>query len=97
MENKIDITQNTTDLIKKLTKETPNDMELGNKVRELMSNNPKQSTNLKSEENNIFGKIKGGRYRELIDGYQGKKGVEFSQWYEELTNEEKVFLSDLFD
>ncbi len=47
--------------LKKTVKETPNDMELGNKVRELMSNNPKQSTNLKSEENNIFGKIKGGR------------------------------------
>ena len=38
--------------LKKTVKETPNDMELGNKVRELMSNNPKQSTNLKSEDIN---------------------------------------------
>ena len=91
--DRYDITQ----LIKRLVKETPNDMELGKKVRDLIFDKPTPLTDLKSEETNIFGKVKGGKYRELIDGYQGKKGVEFTKWYEELTKEEKVFLSDMFD
>ena len=46
---------------------------------------------------NIFGKISGDRYKGLIEGYQTKKGKEFSKWYDNLQNEEKIFLSSMFD
>tara|TARA_Y100001938_G_C7970704_1_gene369192 strand:- start:276 stop:614 length:339 start_codon:yes stop_codon:yes gene_type:complete len=92
------------DSVKKLVTETPNDAELGEKVRMLFINEPKKSivntlkNNLpKHEDNNIFGKISGAKYKELITGYQEKNGTEFTDWYDNLTKEEKIFLSDLFD
>ena len=80
--------------IKQLVVDNHNDMILGGKVRDLLRNHLPTNTD---EPNNIFGKIPGDKYRELIDGHQQKKGVEFTEWYEKLNNEEKVFLSDLFD
>jgi len=50
-----------------------------------------------SEETNIFGKISGDQYKGLIEGYQTKKGGEFTKWYDNLQNEEKIFLSSMFD
>jgi hypothetical protein len=92
----------TLDTVKELVTQTPNDAELGEKVRILFFNEPKKSivnkNNLpKHEDNNIFGKISGDKYKELIMGYQEKNGTEFTTWYDNLTKEEKIFLSDLFD
>ena len=78
--------------IKKLVKETPNDMQLGEKIRDLFSSKSKLV-----EDNNIFGKIPGEKYKELIEGYKTKKGEDFTSWYESLTNTEKIWLSSLFD
>jgi hypothetical protein len=80
------------DDIKKLVKETPNDMDLGEKIRDLFS-----PENTLVEDNNIFGKIPGEKYKELIEGYQTKKGKDFTPWYESLTNVEKIWLSSMFD
>jgi hypothetical protein len=94
------------DSIRDLVMETPNDSELGEKVRMIFTtpivDQPKKSiidkSNLpKNEDNNIFGKISGAKYKELITGYQEKSGVEFTDWYDKLNKEEKIFLSDLFD
>ena len=49
------------------------------------------------EESNIFGKISSPKYKELIEGYQTKKGEEFVEWYDNLLHEEKIFLSSMFD
>jgi len=46
---------------------------------------------------NIFGKIPGGNYKDLIENYQTKKGEDFNIWYEGLTNEEKIFITSMFD
>ena len=82
----------TIETIKQLVLDNHNDMILGEKVRELL-HHPSNT----SEPNNIFGKITGDKYKELITGHQQKKGKEYTEWYEKLSNEEKVFLSDLFD
>jgi len=50
-----------------------------------------------SEKDNIFGKVSGSQYKELIEGYQNKSGEEFNVWYESLSNEERVFISSMFD
>jgi hypothetical protein len=50
-----------------------------------------------SDDVNIFGKISGPQYKELIEGYQSKSGEEFNEWYKSLPNEERVFLSSMFD
>ena len=78
--------------IKKLVESTPDDIRLGEKVRELF-----HKYNESIEDNNIFGKIPGDKYKELIEGYQNLKGKDFAPWYEKLSNEEKVWLSSLFD
>ena len=80
--------------IKSLVSVTPNDMELGEKIRKLFFINPPVDPN---RETNIFGKISGGNYKDLIEGYQTKKGEEFNIWYEGLTNEEKIFITSMFD
>ncbi len=49
------------------------------------------------EDMNIFGKIPGGNYKDLIENYQTKKGEDFNIWYEGLTNEEKIFITSMFD
>ena len=50
-----------------------------------------------SDDVNIFGKISSPQYKELIEGYQNKTGKEFNEWYKLLPNEERVFLSSMFD
>ena len=50
-----------------------------------------------SEKDNIFGKVSGSQYKELIEGYQNKSGEEFNVWYKSLSNEERVFISSMFD
>ena len=50
-----------------------------------------------SEDTNIFGKISGPQYKEFIEGYQNKSGEEFDEWYKSLPNEERDFLSSMFD
>ena len=50
-----------------------------------------------SEDVNIFGKVSGSQYKELIEGYQNKSGEEFDEWYKSLPNEERAFLSSMFD
>jgi len=84
----------TIEQIKQLTIENRHDNVLGKKVRDLFWNDTKVN---KPEESNIFGKISGDKYKELIEGYQSKKGGDFVKWYDNLPNEEKIFLSDLFD
>ena len=93
-DNWLNMGRTNIETIKQLVLNNPNDTVLGEKVRSLLHQSTLPETN---EPNNIFGKIPGDRYRELIDGHQHKKGVEFTEWYGKLTNEEKVFLSDLFD
>jgi hypothetical protein len=80
--------------IKSLVNTIPNDMELGEKVRTLFVTNPKRNT---KEDTNIFGKISGDSYKYLIENYQTKKGEEFNSWYNGLTNEEKIFITSMFD
>ena len=80
--------------IKSLVNTIPNDMELGEKVRTLFVTNPKRNT---KEDTNIFGKISGDNYKYLIENYQTKKGEEFNSWYNGLTNEEKIFITSMFD
>ena len=80
--------------IKSLVRVTPNDMELGEKVRKLFFIDTSTGPN---QETNIFGKIPGGSYKDLIENYQNKKGEEFNSWYKGLTNEEKVFITSMFD
>jgi hypothetical protein len=80
--------------IKSLVDTTPNDMELGKKVRQLFFTNQKRDS---KEDMNIFGKIPGNSYKDLIESYQTKKGEEFNSWYEGLTNEEKIFITSMFD
>jgi len=80
--------------IKSLVSVTPNDSELGEKIRKLFFINPQVDPN---RETNIFGKISGGSYKDLIEGYQTKKGEEFNSWYDGLTNEEKIFITSMFD
>ena len=80
--------------IKSLISVTPNDMELGEKVRKLFF--IKESTDT-PKDTNIFGKISGSNYKDLIENYQNKKGVEFTTWYGGLTNEEKIFITSMFD
>ena len=80
--------------IKSLVDTTPNDMELGKKVRQLFFTNQKRDS---KEDMNIFGKIPGGNYKDLIENYQTKKGEDFNIWYEGLTNEEKIFITSMFD
>jgi len=50
-----------------------------------------------SDDVNIFGKVSGSQYKELIEGYQNKSGEEFNEWYKSLSNEERVFISSMFD
>tara|TARA_R110000765_G_scaffold63178_1_gene122817 strand:+ start:288 stop:641 length:354 start_codon:yes stop_codon:yes gene_type:complete len=80
--------------IKSLVSTTPNDMELGEKIRKLFF---VTSSIGSSEDDNIFGKISSSNYKDLIEGYQSKKGKEFNGWYEKLTNEEKIFITSMFD
>ncbi len=80
--------------IKSLVDTIPNDMELGEKVRMLFFTNPKRNT---KEDTNIFGKISGDSYKDLIESYRNKKGEEFNSWYNGLTNEEKIFITSMFD
>ena len=80
--------------IKSLVDTIPNDMELGEKVRMLFFTNPKRNV---KEDTNIFGKISGDNYKYLIENYQTKKGEEFNSWYNGLTNEEKIFITSMFD
>lgn len=86
--------------LKALSLATPNDMEFGGKIREMLwyeNVELEQANTNVGKEGGIFGKIKTSQYKDLIEGYQNKKGVEFSEWYGKLTNEEKVFLSNMFD
>tara|TARA_R110000823_G_scaffold68987_2_gene159850 strand:- start:1169 stop:1426 length:258 start_codon:yes stop_codon:yes gene_type:complete len=78
--------------IKKLVESTPNDAVLGEKVRNLFSKDEEFV-----EDNNIFGKITGEKYKELIEGYQNIKGKDFAPWYAKLSKEEKIWLSSMFD
>jgi len=80
--------------IKSLVSVTPNDMELGKKVRKLFF--IKESIN-SPQDTNIFGKISGSNYKDLIENYQNKKGLEFTTWYDGLSNEEKIFITSMFD
>jgi hypothetical protein len=80
--------------IKSIVSVTPNDMELGEKIRKLFFVNQPVDTN---QETNIFGKISGGSYKDLIEGYQTKKGEEFNEWYQGLSGEEKIFITSMFD
>tara|TARA_R110002020_G_scaffold450346_1_gene663936 strand:+ start:219 stop:476 length:258 start_codon:yes stop_codon:yes gene_type:complete len=78
--------------IKKLVESTPDDMRLGEKIRKLFSKDKELI-----EDSNIFGKISSPKYKELIEGYTTKKGEDFKGWYDSLLNEEKIFLSSMFD
>jgi len=80
--------------IKSIVSVTPNDAELGEKIRKLFVVNQPTDT---PQDNNIFGKISGGSYKDLIEGYQTKKGEEFNSWYGGLTNDEKTFITSMFD
>tara|TARA_R110000787_G_scaffold54099_1_gene126122 strand:+ start:710 stop:1057 length:348 start_codon:yes stop_codon:yes gene_type:complete len=80
--------------IKSLVSVIPNDMELGQKIRKLFF---VTSAIGSSEDTNIFGKISSSDYKDLIEGYQTKKGEEFNTWYENLTKEEKIFITSMFD
>ena len=73
---------------------TPNDMELGEKIRKLFLVNSSIDS---PQDTNIFGKIPGGSYKDLIESYQTKKGEEFNVWYAGLTSEEKIFITNMFD
>tara|TARA_R110000824_G_scaffold69480_1_gene178984 strand:+ start:177 stop:521 length:345 start_codon:yes stop_codon:yes gene_type:complete len=84
----------TIEKIKSLVSVTPNDMELGEKVRKLFFVNSSIDS---PQDTNIFGKISGSNYKDLIEGYQSKKGEEFKGWYAKLTNEEKIFITSMFD
>ena len=67
---------------------------LGEKVRKLFFIKESIDT---PKDTNIFGKISGSNYKDLIENYQNKKGVEFTTWYGGLTNEEKIFITSMFD
>ena len=84
----------TIEKIKSLVSVTPNDMELGEKIRKLFFVNASIDS---PDDANIFGKISGSDYKDLIEGYQSKKGKEFNEWYEKLTNEEKIFITSMLD
>ena len=86
--------------LKALSLSTPNDTEFGSKIREMLWS--KDDTLIAANKDvgdngGIFGKIGTSQYKELIEGYQNKRGEEFNKWYSALNNEEKVFLSNLFD
>jgi hypothetical protein len=86
--------------LKALSLSTPNDAELGGKIRQMLWEKDDVLITANKdvlEGGSIFGKISGSQYKELIEGYQNNTGEEFNKWYSELNNEEKVFLSSLFD
>jgi|TARA_R110000787_G_scaffold40097_1_gene99933 hypothetical protein len=84
----------TIEKIKSLVSVTPNDTELGEKIRKLFFVNSSIDS---PQDTNIFGKIPGGSYKDLIESYQTKKGDEFNDWYGGLTKEEKIFITSMFD
>jgi len=86
--------------LKALSLSTPNDEVFGGKIREMLwaiDESLSTANNDVRESGGIFGKVGGSQYKELIEGYQNKSGAEFGEWYENLTNEEKVFISNVFD
>ena len=86
--------------LKSLSLSTPNDAELGGKIRQMLWEKDDVLITANkdvSEDGGIFGKISGSQYKELIEGYQSKSGEEFNEWYSELNKEEKVFISNMFD
>tara|TARA_R110000851_G_scaffold326407_2_gene495043 strand:+ start:4018 stop:4353 length:336 start_codon:yes stop_codon:yes gene_type:complete len=86
--------------LKSLALLTPNDVEFGAKIRKLLWLDDASSRVVNkggTSETSIFRKISGSEYKDLVDGYQNKKGSDFTDWWDGLRNDEKVFLSNLFD